>query len=131
MKRSFGDMDLLQQSNNIEKLLRGMIRQPAEKADSNFVDDVSMIKDLLGNGQIKHSSKMFITKCLINIPMHPGCGYIVGNITWWISVMIKIECSVHFSIGLDRWIEIILCNIFGVDCSVLTINGFYQKFRTF
>jgi len=40
MKRSFGDMDLLQQSNNVEKLLRGMIRQPAEKADSNFVDDV-------------------------------------------------------------------------------------------
>ena len=50
MKRSFGDMDLLQQSNNVEKLLRGMIRQPVEKADSNFVDDVSMIKDLLGNG---------------------------------------------------------------------------------
>ena len=34
-------MDLLQQSNNVEKLLRGMIRQPVEKADSNFVDDVS------------------------------------------------------------------------------------------
>ena len=44
MKRSFGDMDLLQQSNNVEKLLRGMIRQPVEKADSNFVDDVSMIR---------------------------------------------------------------------------------------
>ena len=46
MKRSFGDMDLLQQSNNVEKLLRGMIRQPVEKADSNFVDDVSMINGL-------------------------------------------------------------------------------------
>ena len=45
MKRSFGDMDLLQQSNNVEKLLRGMIRQPVEKADSNFVDDVSFIND--------------------------------------------------------------------------------------
>ena len=67
MKRSFGDMDLLQQSNNVEKLLRGMIRQPVEKADSNFVDDVSMIKDLLGNVQSKHSSKLFITKCLYGL----------------------------------------------------------------
>ena len=47
MKRSFGDMDLLQQSNNVEKLLRGMIRQPVEKADSNFVDDVSTLRSLL------------------------------------------------------------------------------------
>ena len=104
MKRSFGDMDLLQQSNNVEKLLRGMIRQPAEKADSNFVDDVSMLKDLLGNGQNKHSSKLFLTKCLYGLTYHL-CTLSVDsrNISLWILVMVKIECFVHFSIG--PWID--------------------------
>ena len=55
MKRSFGDMDLLQQSNNVEKLLRGMIRQPVEKADSNFVDDVSFINDFFKKWILGHS----------------------------------------------------------------------------
>ena len=41
LKKNFGNMDLLLQSNNVEKLLRGLIKQPVEKADSNFVDDVS------------------------------------------------------------------------------------------
>ena len=40
MKNSFGDMDILKQSNNVEKLLRGLIRQRVEKADANFVNDV-------------------------------------------------------------------------------------------
>ena len=40
LKNSFGDMDILKQSNNVEKLLRGLIRQRAEKADANFVNDV-------------------------------------------------------------------------------------------
>ena len=66
MKRSFGDMDLLQQSNNVEKLLRGMIRQPAEKADSNFVDDVSMIKDLLKPGQDKKGQHFFQLRRFLN-----------------------------------------------------------------
>ena len=40
LRKSFGDMDILKQSNNVEKLLRGLIRQRAEKADANFVNDV-------------------------------------------------------------------------------------------
>ena len=41
-------MDILKQSNNVEKLLRGLIRQRAEKADANFVNDVR-IKTNHGN----------------------------------------------------------------------------------
>ena len=40
LRKSFGDMDMLKQRDAFEKLLRGMVSQQVEKADSNFVDDV-------------------------------------------------------------------------------------------
>ena len=37
-------MDILKQRNAVDKLLRGMITQKAEKADANFVDDVRILE---------------------------------------------------------------------------------------
>ena len=41
LKNSFGNMDMLKQRFMIDALLRGLVRQPVEKADANFVDDVN------------------------------------------------------------------------------------------
>ena len=38
---NFGNMDPLVGQNQIDRLLRGLVKQPTEKVDFNFVEDVS------------------------------------------------------------------------------------------
>ena len=38
---NFGNVDILTQENMIDRMLRGLIKQPVEKLDANFVKDVS------------------------------------------------------------------------------------------
>jgi hypothetical protein len=40
LKDGFGNMDLLKERNMIDGLVKGLVTQPAENADGNFVDDV-------------------------------------------------------------------------------------------
>ena len=38
---NFGNMDPLVGQNQIDRLLRGLVKQPTEKVDFTFVEDVS------------------------------------------------------------------------------------------
>ena len=40
LKENFDNVNLLFPSENVDKLLRGLLTQPVEKADNNFINDV-------------------------------------------------------------------------------------------
>jgi hypothetical protein len=44
---NFGNMDPLVGQNQIDRLLRGLVKQPTEKVDFNFVEDVSFLFQII------------------------------------------------------------------------------------
>ena len=45
LSENFGNMEPLVGQNQIDRLLRGLVKQPTEKADFNFVEDVSLFSN--------------------------------------------------------------------------------------
>ena len=43
LKDAFGNMDIVEQRNMLDGLLRGMLKQRLQKADKNFADDVKIL----------------------------------------------------------------------------------------
>ena len=43
LKDAFGNMDIVEQRNMVDGLLRGMLKQRLQKADRKFTDDVSTL----------------------------------------------------------------------------------------
>jgi hypothetical protein len=41
LKSSFGNMDILRNQGMLAKVVKGLLEQPAEIGDSNYIDDVS------------------------------------------------------------------------------------------
>ena len=45
LSENFGNSGILVGQNQIDRLLRGLVKQPTEKVDFNFVEDVSFFSN--------------------------------------------------------------------------------------
>ena len=47
LSENFGNMEPLAGQNQIDRFLRGLVKQPTEKVDFNFVEDVSVFFQMI------------------------------------------------------------------------------------